>query len=251
VQPLLDPTLDVVFKLLFTGHDDAHEALLGLLTAVLRPTQPIASVERLDPSVGVGLHDIDDKSIVLDVRVHVRFGNGTTLDVEMQARNVVTFRARLLSHWARLFGGQLRAGDGYGSLRPTISIAQLSYLVTRARNPRFHSVFRIIEVDDHVPCGDALTIHFVQLARLGEAAASADRAPELRGHVAGAEHGRSRCKASPPRTPSPPRSAVESESRCRRVGRVHRRSSAGSTTRRRTGHGLRASRASARENAGE
>ena len=76
VHPLLDPTLDVVFKLLFTRHDDAHEALIGLLTAVLRPAQPIASVEILDPAVG--LDDVDDKSIVLDVRV--RFRDGTTLN---------------------------------------------------------------------------------------------------------------------------------------------------------------------------
>jgi predicted transposase/invertase (TIGR01784 family) len=171
MQRLLDPTLDVVFKLLFTRHDDAHEALIGLLTAVLRPTQAIASVEILDPSVG--LDDIDDKSIVLDVRV--RFQDGTTLNVEMQARNVETFRVRLLYYWARLFGGQLRAGEGYGSLRPTISIALLSYL--EPENPRFHSVFRILDVDDHVPYADALTIHLVQLPRLAEAAAVANRPP--------------------------------------------------------------------------
>jgi predicted transposase/invertase (TIGR01784 family) len=171
MQRLLDPALDVVFKLLFTRHDDAHEALIGLLTAVLRPTQAIASVEILDPSVG--LDDIDDKSIVLDVRV--RFQDGTTLNVEMQARNVETFRVRLLYYWARLFGGQLRAGEGYGSLRPTISIALLSYL--EPENPRFHSVFRILDVDDHVPYADALTIHLVQLPRLAEAAAVANRPP--------------------------------------------------------------------------
>jgi predicted transposase/invertase (TIGR01784 family) len=171
MQRLLDPTLDVVFKLLFTRHDDAHEALIGLLTAVLRPTQAIASVEILDPSVG--LDDIDDKSIVLDVRV--LFQDGTTLNVEMQARNVETFRVRLLYYWARLFGGQLRAGEGYGSLRPTISIALLSYL--EPENPRFHSVFRILDVDDHVPYADALTIHLVQLPRLAEAAAVANRPP--------------------------------------------------------------------------
>ena len=66
--------------------------------------------------------------------------------------------------WARLFGGQLRAGEGYGALRPTISIALLSYV--EADNPRFHSAFRILDVEDHVPYSDALTIHLVQLPRL-------------------------------------------------------------------------------------
>jgi hypothetical protein len=76
VHPLRDPTLDVVFQLLFTRHDEAHEALIGLLTAVLRPTHPMASVEIFDPAVG--LDDVDDKSIDLDVRV--RFRDGTMLN---------------------------------------------------------------------------------------------------------------------------------------------------------------------------
>jgi hypothetical protein len=76
VHPLRDPTLDVVFQLLFTRHDEAHEALIGLLTAVLRPTHPMASVEIFDPAVG--LDDVDDKSIGLDVRV--RFRDGTMLN---------------------------------------------------------------------------------------------------------------------------------------------------------------------------
>lgn len=169
MDTLLDPTLDIVFRLLFTRHDEAHEALIGLLTAVLRPAQPIIGIEVLDTSVG--LDDVDDKSIVLDVRV--RFRDGTTLNVEMQARNLETFRNRLLYYWARLFGGQLRAGESYAVLRPTISIALLSYL--EAENPSFHSTFRILDAERHVPYGDALTIHLVQLPRLAEALARPDR----------------------------------------------------------------------------
>lgn len=38
---LLDPKRDVVFKLLFTrNHPDSRQALLGLLTAMLRPSPP-------------------------------------------------------------------------------------------------------------------------------------------------------------------------------------------------------------------
>jgi hypothetical protein len=37
---ILDPSLDVVFKLLLTSGPDSHEVLVALLTAVLRPRAP-------------------------------------------------------------------------------------------------------------------------------------------------------------------------------------------------------------------
>ncbi len=45
----LDPTLDVVFKLLFTSGPDSHDVLIALLTAVLRPRSPFAKVTVLNP----------------------------------------------------------------------------------------------------------------------------------------------------------------------------------------------------------
>ena len=43
VHRLLDPTLDIVFKLLFTSGPDSEVALRDLLTAVLAPPRPNAS----------------------------------------------------------------------------------------------------------------------------------------------------------------------------------------------------------------
>jgi predicted transposase/invertase (TIGR01784 family) len=162
VPKLLDPTLDVVFKLLFTSDPDSAAALCGLVAAVLRAPQPVASVQVLNPDIGK--EAIDDKGIVLDILV--RFLDGTILNVEMQARNVTPFRERLLYYWARVFGQQLAQGEGYTALRPTISVAFLSY--REIQNPRFHSIFRILETHDHQPYSDALEIHLVQLPRLDE-----------------------------------------------------------------------------------
>ena len=47
---LLDPKLDVVFKMLFA--DDANRPLLAsLLTAVLRPSSPIAGLQVMNPEL--------------------------------------------------------------------------------------------------------------------------------------------------------------------------------------------------------
>jgi predicted transposase/invertase (TIGR01784 family) len=160
VPKLLDPTLDVVFKLLFTSDRDSEAALCGLVSAVLRRPQPVVSVHVLNPEIGK--EAVDDKGIVLDILVHLI--DGTTLNVEMQARNVTPFRERLLYYWARVFGQQLGPGDGYTSLRPTISVAFLSY--PEPQNPRFHSIFRVLETHEHLPYSDALEIHLIQLPRL-------------------------------------------------------------------------------------
>ena len=50
MPPLRDPELDVVLELLFTrDHPGSRQALTGLLTAVLRPSAPLVSVEVLHP----------------------------------------------------------------------------------------------------------------------------------------------------------------------------------------------------------
>ncbi len=45
MRTTLDPTLDIVFKLLF-GASESHEALISLLTAVLRPARPMLAWTR-------------------------------------------------------------------------------------------------------------------------------------------------------------------------------------------------------------
>ena len=44
MHPLLDPKLDVIFKLLFS-HERNRNLLVSLLTAVLDPPEPIVGVE--------------------------------------------------------------------------------------------------------------------------------------------------------------------------------------------------------------
>ena len=56
----LDPTLDIVFKLLFGG-PKSQRILIALLTAVLQPKSPITQVTILNP--GVSKQNVGDKGI--------------------------------------------------------------------------------------------------------------------------------------------------------------------------------------------
>jgi predicted transposase/invertase (TIGR01784 family) len=169
VHKLLDPTLDVVFKLLFTSGPDSEVALRGLLTAVLAPPRPIVSVTVTNPQLaGV---ELTDKGIVLDLLLEL--DDGTQIDLEMQADKRPAFRNRALFYWARLFGGLLERGDDYGRLKPAVSILFLDY--RELPGDRLHSIFHILEAHDHSRFSDAFEMHVIELPKLAHALLAADR----------------------------------------------------------------------------
>ncbi len=158
----LDPKLDVVFKLLF-GNPENKDVLIALLTAVLRPEVPIEDVEVLNPEIPKEL--VADKGIVLDLLV--RLADGTLIDVEMQVDRRPGFRARLLFYWSRSFCSQIVRGDEYVKLRPMKIVTFLDYREREAK--RLHSVYRLLEINDHEPFSDDLEIHLIELPKTDEA----------------------------------------------------------------------------------
>lgn len=119
----LDPTNDIVFKLLF-GAPGSRRILTALLTAVLDPPSTIVVVDVRNPEILP--EAVADKTIALDL--HVALADGRHLDVEMQTTCRRTFRDRALYYWSRVFSGQLERGATYDTLRPVISVLFLDYV---------------------------------------------------------------------------------------------------------------------------
>ena len=161
MRSTLDPTLDVVFKILFARPEN-RDVLIALLTAVLRPRSPITEVEVVNPDIPKELSD--EKGTILDILV--RFADGAQVNVEMQARKHPAFRERSLYYWARVYGGQLGRGQSYADLRRVISVLFLGY--RELEGPRMHSIFRVLEIHDHRLYSDALEIHAVELPKRGQ-----------------------------------------------------------------------------------
>ena len=155
---LLDPMLDVVFKIMF-AHPDSMDLLCSLLNAVFRPPSPIVFVEVLNPILDKA--SVRNRGVVLDLRVKLR--NGSQANIEMQPHKRAGFPGRILYHWARLFGFQLVPGDNYKDLHRCASV----FLVGQDELPsrRFHSTFKVLESHDHEPLSDHLELHIVQLHR--------------------------------------------------------------------------------------
>jgi len=113
---LLDPTLDVVFKLLMTRQP---RLLQHMLEGILR--RSIGSLRLVDATLpGEHAHG---KGIVVDVRCVL--DDGARITLEMQRRGTEALRLRLLFYWARGFTDQLSWGEDYDQLRPTVVIAWL------------------------------------------------------------------------------------------------------------------------------
>jgi predicted transposase/invertase (TIGR01784 family) len=156
---LLDPKLDLVFRLLF-GNPENERLLVSLLNAILRPESPIESVTVLNPELE--REAVEDKGIVLDVRVEL--ADGRQIDVEMQSQPRPARRERALYYWARMYGAELGRGDDYRKLRPAVVIWIVSF--NELEGARFHSTFRVREDHDGEVLSPQFELHVIELSKL-------------------------------------------------------------------------------------
>jgi predicted transposase/invertase (TIGR01784 family) len=148
-QPLLRPTLDVVFKLLFARNE---RLLCGLVGAVLGRT--VTGAEVLNPELDTELPS--DRAVFLDVRAVL--DDGTNLCVEMQCDPRGALPERWVYEWARLFGDVLRRGDEFDDYAPVVSVVFLDFEQTRV----FHRHYAIRDPAG-APLTDAFELHIVEL----------------------------------------------------------------------------------------
>ena len=113
----IDPKVDYAFKRVF-GDERNSEILIHLINAILGLSEPIVSVEILNP---FNERDFtEEKLTVLDIKARDQLGR--LINVEMQLLLPQQFRGRILYYWAGLYRQQLGEGDGYERLRPAVSI---------------------------------------------------------------------------------------------------------------------------------
>lgn len=159
---LLDPKNDFVFRTMLTRR---VELLRHMLEGVLG--RPIRSVQVLDPDIPG--EQIRDKEIVLDVRVVL--DDGSRAIIEMQVRLTPALTGRLSYYVARDFVDQLRRGQDYDHLTPSVLIVWLP-------KPLFpelealHSIFELRERRRNIGFGEHLSIHVIQLSALSSAEAT-------------------------------------------------------------------------------
>src|SRR5436305_837916 len=120
--PGIDPKIDYAFKRIF-GQERNRAVLMHLLNAVL---QESGHVPITDLTLNNPFNDKEtssDKLSIVDLRARDQLGR--QFNVEMQMVAPWYFPDRVLYYWSRTHSLQLREGDDYDKLRPTISIGFL------------------------------------------------------------------------------------------------------------------------------
>ncbi len=155
----VNPKNDYAFHRIF-GSEHRTRILADLLNAVLQPPpgEQVESVTLLNPLVEP--LRLDDKLSVLDLRA--RDQSGRQFDVEMQMANHPGLEARFLLYWARLYSDQLRSGERYEQLKPTISVCLLDWRLF-PQTEECHLQFELLESRLGFRLSDHQVMHVLQL----------------------------------------------------------------------------------------
>ncbi|MCL2053657.1 MAG: Rpn family recombination-promoting nuclease/putative transposase [Oscillospiraceae bacterium] len=149
--------LDVIFKKAFTEHD---EMLRGLLCGLLQ----VEAVENIKIRNSEIVPDgIDGKFVRMDLNLEA---DGKLINVEMQYRVDSDFKDRALFHWSKLYGGELKSGEDYRKLKPSICINIVNFNLFDCSD--YHSCFKVMEEERHEVLSDKCEIHFFELKKIGK-----------------------------------------------------------------------------------
>jgi predicted transposase/invertase (TIGR01784 family) len=162
----VDPKVDYAFKHLY-GRETTRPLLIHLTNSVLAPAagHEISHLELLNPFNSK--EALDDKLSILDIKA--RDQSGRQFNVEMQMLAFRYYEKRILYYWAKLHQQQLREGQDYLELKPTISISFLDHVLfpdTREYQWRFRLL------DEHGRCfTEDIELYLIELPKFQKAAA--------------------------------------------------------------------------------
>lgn len=168
LEKLMDLKVDYAFKQLF-GSEKNKEITVVFLNAILQKTGRDSIREIVFINQEVGGQFVGDKQSRLDIVVRTQTDD--FINIEMQLSNQNDMVKRTLYYWSRLFSEQLRRGEVYQDLRPTITINICDFTLF-SQTDYYHSTYHLYE--DTVlkrlhPEDDVLEIHFIEMKKFIQA----------------------------------------------------------------------------------
>jgi predicted transposase/invertase (TIGR01784 family) len=161
---LMLPKIDFAFKLLF-GDERSKNILADFLKAVLPSLaqQEFEELTIVDPHLKREFED--DKLEILDVKV--RTAGGKSIDIEIQISDMPDMRSRISYYLANMITEQIGKGGHYSELKQVICIVITDYDFI-PESDRCHTVFGMLEKDEHFPFNDLTEINVLNLEKLPE-----------------------------------------------------------------------------------
>lgn len=157
----IDPKVDYAFKH-FLGREETRPILIDVIERAIYPDPggQLLDVELLNPFNPK--EALDDKLSILDIKA--RDQSGRQFNVEMQLFAQPVYRKRVFYYAAKLHQQQLHEGEGYESLRPTISISFVNS-VLYSEIPDWHLRFRLLEQKHLVELTRDIEFHMFELPK--------------------------------------------------------------------------------------
>lgn len=156
-----NPLNDALFKHLFASKENS-ENLLRLLNDTLGPERRIVDVEYLDRENDPGR--FSGKLSYLDVLA--RSEDGRIFHVEVQLADESNFMERAVYYAVCSLGDQLSSGDDYTALRPVVFVSLLKFVLFPDKPAAWHSMHRLLDVENHRCYSDVLEFHFLEFPKL-------------------------------------------------------------------------------------
>jgi predicted transposase/invertase (TIGR01784 family) len=163
-QGTLSPTLDIVFKILFSGKDeDSREALRLLLSDCIHREVRNLSLQNAE------MLPAFIKGKVFRMDVHVTFNDGEQADIEMQVkRGNDDIKTRSLMYSSRLLENQIRRGERYIDARRVYVIFFLDFVLfpQSAKVPRRYF---FMEETEHDRLNELMEVIYYEMPKTANA----------------------------------------------------------------------------------
>jgi len=104
----------------------------------------------------------DGRTVRLDLKVFTSLGE--RINVEIQLVHQYDIPERILYYWSRMFSTSIHSGEPYTKLPPTIVISILNYPLFPTETDRFHTIFHILEDEEHFMWSHLLEFHAFDLS---------------------------------------------------------------------------------------
>lgn len=160
-KTLLSPKVDFVFKKIF-GSEKHPNILISFLNAVMKPIDPIKSVEIRNSDIEK--EHVEDKYSRLDVKAITN--KGEHINIEIQVKNEYNMIKRSLYYWSKMYEEQIVEGDNYDKLSKTVCINILDFKYLK--NEKFHNAYRLKEIETNEELTDTIEIHFIEIPKLSK-----------------------------------------------------------------------------------
>lgn len=157
----INPKVDLAFKKIF-GVEENKDLTISLLNSIVSEEDQVKDITFLNPYNPQNF--AEDKLSILDIKA--KGCNGKLFNIEIQFSDEADYPKRALFYWARLYAGQIKTGEDYGTLEKAIGIHILNFnCIDHAQSTKYHHSFGPREKELGFNFYDDMEIHTIELPK--------------------------------------------------------------------------------------